>query len=344
MRPGWRRMAPPYMSCYYNRCVSKRRILVTGGAGYIGAHTARMLLRRGYEVTVVDDLSRGYRHNVEARDFHRLRVQQTEEMAAVLVGHDAAIHFAAYISVGESMHAPEVYFENNVAGSLSLATAMVRAGVKHLVFSSTAAVYGIPDASPIPESAAIRPVNPYGESKVMVETMLRWFDAIHGLRSACLRYFNACGAHPEGGLGEEHDPETHLIPLMLRAVSTGEPFTVFGNDYDTADGTCIRDYIHVNDLAEAHILALEALLAGGASDQFNVGTGSGHSVLEMIRSVEQVTGRKAPYVVGARREGDPPALVANADKLRRVLGWAPRFAGVREIVETAWRFEAGRKR
>jgi UDP-glucose-4-epimerase GalE len=303
-----------------------------------------MLLRRGYEVTVVDDLSRGYRHNVEARDFHRLRVQQTEEMAAVLVGHDAAIHFAAYISVGESMHAPEVYFENNVAGSLSLATAMVRAGVKHLVFSSTAAVYGIPDASPIPESAAIRPVNPYGESKVMVETMLRWFDAIHGLRSACLRYFNACGAHPEGGLGEEHDPETHLIPLMLRAVSTGEPFTVFGNDYDTADGTCIRDYIHVNDLAEAHILALEALLAGGASDQFNVGTGSGHSVLEMIRSVEQVTGRKAPYVVGARREGDPPALVANADKLRRVLGWAPRFAGVREIVETAWRFEAGRKR
>ena len=331
-------------SCYYNRIVSKRRILVTGGAGYIGSHTARMLLRRGYEVTVVDDLSRGYRHNVEARDFHQLRVQQTDRMAEVLAGHDAVIHFAAYIAVGESMRAPEVYFENNVGGSLSLATAMVLAGVKHMVFSSTAAVYGIPHASPIVESFPIAPVNPYGESKVMVESMLRWFDAIHGLRSVCLRYFNACGADPEGGLGEEHDPETHLIPLMLRAVERGKPFTVFGDDYDTPDGTCIRDYIHVNDLAEAHILAVEALVAGGASDQFNVGTGGGHSVLEMIRSVEEVTGRKAPYVVGARREGDPPALVANADKLRRGLGWSPRYAGVREIIGTAWEFEEGRGR
>ena len=331
-------------SCYYNRIVSKRKILVTGGAGYIGSHTARMLLRRGYEVTVVDDLSRGYRHNVEARDFHQMRIQQTDAMAEALAGHDAVIHFAAYIAVGESMRVPEMYFENNVGGSLSLFTAMLRAGVKHLVFSSTAAVYGIPHASPILESFPIAPVNPYGESKVMVETLLRWFDAIHGLRSVCLRYFNACGADPEGGLGEEHDPETHLIPLMLRAVATGEPFTVFGSDYDTPDGTCIRDYIHVNDLAEAHVLAVEALLAGGASDQFNVGTGSGHSVLEMIRSVEEATGRKAPYVVGARREGDPPALVANADKLRKVLGWQPRFAAVRDIVSTAWDFEKGRKR
>jgi UDP-glucose 4-epimerase len=303
-----------------------------------------MLLRRGYDVTVVDDLSRGYRHNVETRDFHQMRVQQTDDLAEVLAGHDAAIHFAAYISVGESMRVPGVYFENNVNGSLSLATAMVRAGVKLLVFSSTAAVYGIPHASPILESFPIAPVNPYGESKVMVETLLRWFDAIHGLRSVCLRYFNACGADPEGGLGEEHDPETHLIPLMLRAAASGEPFTVFGDDYDTPDGTCIRDYSHVNDLAEAHILAVEALLGGGASDQFNAGTGSGYSVLEMIRSVEEVTGRKAPYVMGARREGDPPALVANADKLRKVLGWTPQFAGVRQIVETAWEFEKGRKR
>lgn len=324
--------------------MSKLRILVTGGAGYIGAHTARMLLRRGYEVTVVDDLSRGYRHNVETRDFHQLRVQQTDEMAEVLAGHDAVIHFAAYIAVGESMRLPELYFENNVGGSLSLATAMARAGVKHLVFSSTAAVYGIPHASPILESFPIAPVNPYGESKVMVETMLRWFDAIHGLRSVCLRYFNACGADPEGGLGEEHDPETHLIPLMLRAVESGQPFTVFGGDYDTPDGTCIRDYIHVNDLAEAHILALEALVAGGASDQFNVGTGRGHSVLEMIRSVEEVTGRKAPYVVGARREGDPPALVANADKLRTVLGWTPRYMGVSQIIAAAWEFETSKAR
>jgi UDP-glucose-4-epimerase GalE len=301
-----------------------------------------MLLRRGYEVTVVDDLSRGYRHNVESRGFHQLRVQQTDAMAELLTGHDAAIHFAAYISVGESMRVPELYFENNLGGSLSLLAAMLRAGVKHLVFSSTAAVYGIPHASPILESFPIAAVNPYGESKVMVETLLRWFDTIHGLRSVCLRYFNACGADPEGGLGEEHDPETHLIPLMLRAVSTGAPFTVFGDDYDTPDGTCIRDYIHVNDLAEAHILAVEALLAGAASDQFNVGTGIGHSVLQMIRSVEEVTGRKAPYTVGPRREGDPPALVANADKLRKVLGWQPRFPGVREIVSTAWKFESAR--
>jgi UDP-glucose-4-epimerase GalE len=322
--------------------VSKRRILVTGGAGYIGAHTARLLLRRGYEVTVVDDLSRGYRHNVEASDFHQLRIQQTAEMAKLLAGHDAVIHFAAFIAVGESMHVPEIYFENNVTGSLSLMTAMLQAGVKCLVFSSTAAVYGIPQSSPILESAPITPVNPYGESKVMVETMLRWFDTIHGLRSICLRYFNASGADPEGGLGEEHDPETHLIPLMLRAVKTGQPLTVFGKDYDTPDGTCIRDYIHVNDLADAHIRAVEALLSGGKSDQFNAGSGSGYSVLEMIRGVEEVTGRKVPYIEGPRREGDPPALVANSDKLRRVLGWAPRYEGIREIIASAWGFEEGR--
>jgi UDP-glucose-4-epimerase GalE len=276
---------------------------------------------------------------VEAGAFHQLRVQQTDAMAELLAGHDAVVHFAAYIAVGESMQVPEAYFENNVGGSLSLLTAMLRAGVKCLVFSSTAAVYGIPRVSPIPESAPIAPVNPYGESKVMVETLLRWFDSIHGLRSVCLRYFNACGADPAGGLGEEHHPETHLIPLMLRAVSTGRPFTVYGNDYDTPDGTCIRDYIHVNDLAEAHILALEALLAGAPSDHFNVGTGSGHSVLEMIRGVQETTGQTVPYVLGPRREGDPPALVANADKLRRALHWSPQFPGIHEILSTAWRFE-----
>jgi len=298
-----------------------------------------MLMRRGYDVTVVDDLSRGYRHNVETQHFHQWRVQQTSELTEIAAGHDAAIHFAAFIAVGESMQVPEVYFENNVNGSLSLATALVRAGVKHLVFSSTAAVYGIPEISPIPESAPIAPVNPYGESKATVERMLHWFDEIHGLRSVCLRYFNACGADPEGGLGEEHDPETHLIPLMLRAVKSGKPFTVFGDDYDTPDGTCIRDYIHVNDLAEAHILAVEALMGGAASDQFNAGTGGGHSVMEMIRAVEDATGRNAPYAIGPRREGDPPALVANADKLRKVLGWSPKHTDVREIVKTAWDFE-----
>jgi len=322
--------------------VNTRRILVTGGAGYIGAHTVRLLLKRGYTVTVVDDLSRGYRHNVEAQHFLQLNLLQTDELTAALAGHDAVIHFAAYISVGESMQAPELYFTNNTSGSLSLFTAMLRAGIKHLVFSSTAAVYGTPHTSPILESFPIAPVNPYGESKVMVETMLRWFDQIHGLRSVSLRYFNASGADPEGGLGEEHDPETHLIPLMLRAVRTGQPLTVFGNDYDTPDGTCIRDYIHVNDLAEAHILAVEALLAGGASDQYNVGTGRGHSVLEMLHAVEAVTGRAVPHVIGPRREGDPPALVASPDKLCRALSWAPRYTVVRDIIRTAWEFERKR--
>jgi UDP-glucose 4-epimerase len=225
---------------------------------------------------------------------------------------------------------------------LSLFTAMLQAGVKHLVFSSTAAVYGIPHTSPILESFPIVPVNPYGESKVIVETLLKWFDLIHGLRSVCLRYFNASGADPAGGLGEEHDPETHLIPLMLRAAATGRPLTVFGDDYDTPDGTCIRDYIHVNDLADAHIRAVEALLAGAPSDQFNVGTGCGHSVLEMLRGVEEATGQKVPYKMGPRREGDPPALVANADKLRRSLGWEPRYMDLRDIISTAWEFERKR--
>lgn len=319
--------------------MNPKRILVTGGAGYIGSHTVQLLLSRGFEVTVVDNLSRGYRHNVEGLPFHQLDLQDTDALRRVLEGHDAVIHFAAYIAVGESMRVPELYFANNVGGSLSLFTAMLQAGVKNLVFSSTAAVYGIPGGSPILETFPIAPVNPYGESKVMVETMLQWFDQIHGLRSVCLRYFNASGADPDGRRGEEHDPETHLIPLLLRAVRTGRPMTIFGDDYDTPDGTCIRDYIHVNDLAEAHILAVEALANGAGSGQFNVGTGRGHSVLEMVRAVEEVTGGKVPYTIGPRREGDPPVLVAGADKLRRTLGWTPRFVNLRDIVASAWKFE-----
>ncbi len=315
-----------------------RRILVTGGAGYIGSHTVKLLIQHGYQVTVVDDLSHGYRHNVENVPFHDLDIHQTDKLARVLDGHDAVIHFAAFIAVGESMRAPEAYFQNNVGGSLSLLTAMLRAGVKHIVFSSTAAVYGMPATFPILETFPIAPVNPYGESKVMVEKMLHWFDVVHGIRSVALRYFNASGADPDGQLGEEHDPETHLIPLLLRAVMTGKPVTLFGDDYDTPDGTCIRDYIHVNDLAEAHILAVESLVAGGASDQFNVGSGTGHSVLEMLKAVEEVTGQPAPHTVGPRREGDPPVLVANADKLRRTLGWEPRYTDLRQIVGSAWNF------
>lgn len=322
--------------------MNTKRILVSGGAGYIGSHTVKMLMDRGYDVTVVDNFSRGYRHNVKSVRLHELDLADTDLLARVLEGQDAVIHFAAYIAVGESMRRPEMYFQNNVGGSLSLLSAMVRTGVKNLVFSSTAAVYGMPETTPILETFPIAPVNPYGESKVMVETMLRWFDRIHGLRSVALRYFNASGADPEGRLGEEHEPETHLIPLLFRAVETGEPVTVFGDDYPTPDGTCVRDYIHVNDLAEAHILSLESLAAGGPSDAFNVGTGQGHSVLETIRAVEEVTGKKVPYAVGPRRDGDPPALVAGAEKLRRTLGWSPRYTALRDIVATAWNFERNR--
>lgn len=320
--------------------VTSRRILVTGGAGYIGSHTVRLLLEQGHDVAVVDNLSKGYRHNVPSGRLNKLDLSETKALAELMrqTGSEAVIHFAAFIAVGESMREPERYFTNNVGGSLSLITAMLQAGVKHLVFSSTAAVYGNPYTSPIPEEAPIQPVNPYGESKVMVETMLRWFDQVHHLTNISLRYFNASGADPEGNLGEEHQPETHLIPLVLHAVMTGEPVTIFGNDYDTPDGTCVRDYVHVDDLAQAHILAVEHLLGGGASDQFNVGTGTGHSVMEMIRTVEEVTGKKVPYSIGPRREGDPANLVAASGKLRTKLGWNPKYGELRTIVEHAWNF------
>ncbi len=325
--------------------VVKPNILVTGGAGYIGSHTVRLLVRQGYGVTVVDNLSRGHRHNVDPERLRTVDLADTEGLSRVFAerAYAAVVHFAAYIAVGESMRTPELYFANNVGGSLSLLTAMVRADVKHLVFSSTAAVYGMPAKVPIPEDAPFAPVSPYGESKVMVEKLLHWFDEIHGLRSIRLRYFNASGADKEGGLGEEHEPETHLIPLLFRAILTGESATIFGTDYLTPDGTCIRDYIHVNDLAQAHILALELLLAGGRSDAFNVGAGSGYSVREVLKTVEEVTGKKVPYVVGARREGDPAELVADSTKLRDALHWTPRESALGDIVSSAWNFELKRK-
>jgi UDP-glucose 4-epimerase len=316
------------------------RILVAGGAGYIGAHTVRLLIEQGHEVAVADNLSKGHRHNVPADRLYEIDISNTGAIAELMrqLRTEAVIHFAAFIAVGESMREPERYFANNVGGSLSLLTAMVRAGVRRIVFSSTAAVYGTPHTVPILETFPIQPVSPYGESKVMVETMLRWFDEIHGLTSVSLRYFNAAGADPGGRLGEEHEPETHLIPLLLRAVATGTPITIFGQDYPTPDGTCIRDYIHVDDLAQAHILALEHLRNGGASRRFNVGTGAGHSVMEVVRAVEEVTGRKVPYTIGPRREGDPPALVAGSERLRSELAWKPQYTELRTIVEHAWRF------
>jgi len=320
--------------------MATRRILVTGGAGYIGSHTVRVLLERGYDVAVVDNLSKGYRQNVPARRLYEIELADTSALTGLMrqLNTEAVVHFAAFIAVGESMVEPERYFVNNVSGSLSLLSAMQAAGVKHIVFSSTAAVYGSPDAVPILETSPIQALNPYGESKVMVETLLGWFDRIHHLTSVCLRYFNAAGGAPDGRLGEQHEPETHLIPLILRAVLSGKPVTVFGQDYDTPDGTCIRDYIHVEDLAEAHVLALEYLLAGGRSDQFNVGTGTGHSVMEVIHAVEKITGQKVPYLMGTRRAGDPARLVASSDILRSTLGWQPRSSDLNTIVTHAWEF------
>ena len=319
-------------------------VLVTGGAGYIGSITAHLLRRRGYKLIIVDDLSRGHEHNVADLPFQKLNLADTAGLQDLLARDaiDAVVHFAAYIAVGESAEKPELYFSNNVGGTISLLTAMTQAKVKRLVFSSTAAVYGTPQVVPIREDAPFAPLSPYGESKVMVEKILGWLDRYRGLRSIALRYFNACGSDPESELGEEHDPETHLIPLLLRAVETGNPITIFGDDYETPDGTCIRDYIHVSDLAEAHVVALEKLLAGGGSDAFNVGTGEGHSVMEVVRAVETVTGRTVPFEIGARRAGDPPVLVANSDKLKQTLGWKPRFPELADIVTTAWQFEKNR--
>jgi len=300
----------------------------------------RLLLERGYDAEVVDDLSRGYRHNVPEGRLHELNLTNGAALAELMRARrfDAVVHFAAYALVGESMRDPALYFRNNAGGSLALLHAMAETGVRHVVFSSTCAVYGTPATTPIREDFPIQPVNPYGESKAITESMLRWFDEIHGVTSVALRYFNAAGADPAGKLGEEHEPETHLIPLVLRAALTGRPVTVFGRDYETPDGTCIRDYIHVDDLAEAHILALEHLCGGGVSERFNIGTGTGRSVLEVVRAAEGVTGRKVPFECGPRRPGDPPRLVAAADKLRGALGWTPRYAELTTIMEHAWNF------
>ena len=317
------------------------KILVTGGAGYIGSHTVYQLRQQGFTVFVADDLSKGHAASVPAECLHVCSLFDRARLVTLMqTGKiDAVIHFAAFIAVGESTREPEKYFHNNTAGSISLFAAMAEAGVNKLVFSSTAAVYGNPDAVPIPETAAINAVNPYGESKVMVEKILDWLDQTRGLRAIRLRYFNACGANNDAGLGERHDPETHLIPLILRAVRTGKPMTLFGDDYPTPDGTCIRDYIHVDDLASAHIAAVNHLLAGGPSAAFNAGTGRGYSVREVVTAVEKVTGQKVPHTMGPRRDGDPAQLVADSSKLRQTLGWQPRFDTLESIIESAWVFE-----
>jgi UDP-glucose 4-epimerase len=320
------------------------KILVTGGAGYIGSHTTHALLAKGHDVQVLDDLSKGYAHNVPEGRLHVINLHDTAGLASLFEEHnfDAVVHFAAFIAVGESVTEPEKYFRNNVGGSLSLLSAMRKAEVRRLVFSSTAAVYGNPEVTPIPETAPWKPVNPYGESKLMTETTLRWMDQCSGLRSVILRYFNACGAESQWGIGEEHEPETHLIPLVFRAIRTGKPITIYGNDYPTIDGTCIRDYIHVSDLAAAHLAALDALIADGPSDVYNAGAGHGYSVLQVLKAVETVTGKPVPYTFGPRRDGDPAELVADSSKLQQTMAWKPRYATLESMVESAWAFDVRR--
>ncbi|BAS27045.1 UDP-glucose 4-epimerase [Limnochorda pilosa] len=315
------------------------RILVTGGAGYIGSHVAALLHERGDTVRVVDDLSKGHVEAVKGPGLIRADLRRPQELEAAFSGGpwDAVIHLAASSLVGESMEAPARYYENNVVGGFHLVEAMRRHGVTRLVFSSTAAVYGEPERVPIVEEEPPRPTNPYGATKLAFEEMLHWYGEAYGLRSVSLRYFNVAGADPDRGLGEDHHPETHLIPILLEvALGQRERFQVFGDDYPTADGTCIRDYIHVLDLAEAHLLALDHLARGGASRTYNLGNGAGFSVREVCEAARRVIGRPIPTVVGPRRPGDPPVLVASSERIRAELGWVPRRPSVEEMIESAW--------
>lgn len=320
-------------------------ILVLGGAGYIGSHTVYSLLEVGRDVVVVDNLQTGFAQAVHPNArFYQVDIRDTEALSQVFDQEEieGVIHFAASSQVGESMVDPLKYYDNNVGGTISLLKAMVSHGVNNLVFSSTAATYGEPDSVPIMESDRTEPTNCYGETKLTMEKMMAWVGRAHGLRSVALRYFNAAGAHESGLIGEAHGPETHLIPLILQ-VPNGqrESITVFGDDYPTPDGTCIRDYIHVTDLAEAHMLALDYLIDGGESNVFNLGSGTGFSVNEMVEVARAVTGDPIPVEIAPRRAGDPAQLIASAAKAKDTLGWKPRFDDVHSIVASAWKWHEG---
>jgi UDP-glucose 4-epimerase len=310
------------------------KVFVTGGAGYIGSVAAEQLLDAGHQVVVFDNLSRGHRAAVDERAaFVAGDLRKPREILRAMreARPDAVMHFAAFALVGESMEKPELYFENNVLGGLHLAEAMRRTGVRKIIFSSTCATYGVPARVPMPEDLPQRPSNPYGESKLIFEQMLGWYERLHGIRAVFLRYFNAAGATAR--FGEDHEPESHLIPNVLRVpLGRRERVQVFGDDYETPDGTCVRDYIHIVDLAQAHILALERDVSGA----FNLGNGSGYSVKEVVEAARAVTGHPIPVETRPRRPGDPPRLVAAADKARKVLGWKPRYPQIETILRHAW--------
>ena len=319
-------------------------VLVVGGAGYIGSHAARALQRSGHTPLIYDNLSTGHSFLAEGFELIKGDVLDQSSLALVLPRVQAIMHFAAHAYVGESVTNPRKYFRNNVEGGLALLNAAVDSGVKTIVFSSTCAVYGEPSQVPIPENTVRQPVNPYGVSKFFFEQALEAYDRAYGLRFASLRYFNAAGADDSGDIGELHDPETHLIPLTLEAAAgRGQELQIFGSDYPTPDGTCIRDYIHVNDLAEAHVKAIEHLQAGNNSFAANLGTGQGHSVKEIISTVEEVTGNSVPRRVGPRRAGDPPALVADPRRAETLLQWKAKRT-LRETISTAWNWMERRRR
>lgn len=315
------------------------KVLVTGGAGYIGSHVVKVLARAGHDVVTLDNLGEGHRRAVVSG---RLVVGDLKDRSLVeelLVAEkvEAVIHLAAHSIVPESVVQPEKYFRNNLLSGLNLLDAMLASGCRYLVFSSSAAVYGEPERVPIEEDHPTSPTNPYGESKLFFEAILRRYEEAHGLRFISLRYFNAAGADPEGELGEDHDPETHLVPIILQtALGLRSAVRIFGTDYPTPDGTCIRDYIHVSDLAEAHLLALNALRAGKHSSIYNLGNGEGFSVREVLQTAEQVVGRLIPAVEAPRRPGDPAVLVASSERAQKELGWQPRYADLRVIIRTAW--------
>lgn len=318
-------------------------ILVTGGAGYIGSHTVQSLLEQGEHVIVVDNLSTGHRDAAKNVELLQCDIRDKEALNQVFSKHniEAVVHFAASSLVGESMQYPGKYYDNNIYGTLCLLEVMVQHGVTKIVFSSTAATYGNPEIIPITESETTKPTNAYGETKLAMEAMMKWFDIAHGLKYVALRYFNAAGAHENGSIGEDHQPETHLIPLILQVpLGQRDYISVFGDDYDTDDGTCIRDYIHVSDLADAHVKSIHYLKSGGDSSVFNLGNGSGYSVLEMINAARTVTRHPIPAKIEKRRAGDPAVLVANAQKAREILHWEPKWTSIEEIIKSAWKWHS----
>ncbi len=317
-------------------------VLLIGGAGYIGSHMVKRLMALDHKVTVIDDLSNGFKDAVLTPHVVWADMADEVEVRHVLTNNsfDAVMHFASFIQVGESVSHPIKYYENNFSKTMQLLKIMIECGVKRFIFSSTAAVYGNPVYTPINEVHPKTPINPYGRSKLMVEEALADLNKSSGLEYVCLRYFNAAGADPEGQLGERHQPETHLIPLVLQVANGRLPsIKVFGDDYDTEDGTCVRDYIHIMDLADAHIKAVEYLMNGGESRSFNLGNGNGFSVKEVIRTVEEVTGKKIGVAMSPRRAGDPPTLVADSQDAKAILGWKPQYSDLVTIVKHAWSWE-----